>query len=123
MKIWECLRCKHVVAADEMPILRWDDGHSCFFREQECEKVETTLTKVNDVLYKAGLVTQVDRKHLNILIFLNHQHFGFITLKPDKNDCTEKATIVLADGSTHTYERNRLDEIAPLVIRRTLETA
>jgi len=47
MKEWECVKCGHVVLADERPEpIRWTDGHVCYFREVRDDKFTTDLEDI-----------------------------------------------------------------------------
>lgn len=63
MKIWQCVRCEHVVLSDDRPVLRWDDGHSCIFYEQP--DPITTFREINNEFYDGdhpidGISTALD---------------------------------------------------------------
>jgi hypothetical protein len=34
-KSWKCVSCGTLVLADERPKFEWDDGHICYFMEEQ----------------------------------------------------------------------------------------
>ena len=34
-KSWKCVNCGTLVLADERPKFEWDDGHICYFMEEQ----------------------------------------------------------------------------------------
>ena len=32
--IYQCAQCGHKVSAEELPIIKWDDGHICIMMEK-----------------------------------------------------------------------------------------
>lgn len=34
-KVWKCVSCGTQVLADERPKFEWDDGHICYFMEEQ----------------------------------------------------------------------------------------
>lgn len=48
-KIWKCVSCGTLVLADERPKFEWDDGHICYFmEEQKIIDYDTVITKLEN---------------------------------------------------------------------------
>ena len=121
-KTWICSLCKHVVVSEgKPPTLRWDDGHSCMFREEP--EVVKVFHEINNAFYdghrpKDGFSTtlSVDEKYCNLVVYEDGNVLAAVSEIPRSKG--KKAKVIIAPtGEAKVFDIVARQEIISMVMK------